>query len=103
MAEGVVEVLWTDRAKLTFNSIVDYLHDKWTHKEVENFIGRTSHFISTIMKYPEMCRASRKRPNIRIGIITRHTQIVYHFKPRKKQIVILYFWGTQQDPSRFKY
>ncbi len=50
-----------------------------------------------------MCRPSAKRKNIRIGILDKHTQIVYHYKPRKKQIELLLFWGMKQNPAKFKY
>ncbi len=50
-----------------------------------------------------MCRPSRKRKNIRIGLLNKHTQIIYEYKPFKKQIVLLLFWGMKQNPVNFKY
>ena len=50
-----------------------------------------------------MCRPSLKRKNVRIGIINKHTQVVYHYQPRKKEIVILLFWNFKQNPAKFKY
>ncbi len=101
MDEKVVrDILWTDRAKSTFESVVKYLSIEWSEREVVNFIQSTSDLISAIQSYPEMFKASRKLNNIRIGLITKHTQLIYQYKPRKKQIIILYFWGTQQNPKK---
>jgi hypothetical protein len=50
-----------------------------------------------------MCRPSQKRKNVRIAILNKHTQMVYHFKPRKKQLQILLFWNPKQNPAKFKY
>jgi len=50
-----------------------------------------------------MCRPSAKRKNVRIGIINKRTQLVYHYKPGKKQIEILLFWDPKQNPAKFKY
>ena len=62
MAEEIIEeVLWTDSAKKTFNSIVEYLKKEWSDREVEKFVNRTFDFLSTIQRYPEMCRPSVKR------------------------------------------
>jgi plasmid stabilization system protein ParE len=84
MAEEIVsEIQWTDSAKITFSKIVDYLHREWTEKEVEKFVNRTDDMLSTLKRYPEMCRPSTKRKNVRIGILDKHTQLVYHYKPRK--------------------
>jgi predicted transcriptional regulator len=74
MAEEVImEILWTDSAKLTFNNIVEYLRKERTPKEVEKFISGTKEWLSTLKRYPEMCRPSLKRKNTRIGILNKHT------------------------------
>ena len=104
MAEEIeLEIFWTDSAKISFGKIVDYLQKAWTDREVEKFVNRTDEWLSTLKRYPEMCRPSTKRKNTRIGILDKHTQIVYHYKPRKKQIELLLFWGMKQNPGKFKY
>ena len=104
MAEEVVlEICWTDSAKISFSKIVDYLKQAWSEKEVEKFVTRTEEMLLLLKRYPEMCRPSLKRKNVRIGILDKHTQLIYHYKPRKKQIEILLFWGTKQNPSKLKY
>ena len=104
MAEEIVqEILWTDSAKITFDNIVEYLREKWSEKEVEKFINRTTEMLSKLKHYPETCRPSAKRKFVRIGILSKQVQLVYHYKPGKKQIKILLFWGMKQNPAKFKY
>jgi plasmid stabilization system protein ParE len=104
MAEEVIrEILWTDSGKISFNKIVEYLREMWTEREVERFVNRTSEMLATLKRYPETCRPSSKRKNVRIGILNKHTQLVYHYKPRSKQLQILLFWNPKQDPAKFKY
>lgn len=104
MAEEVVdEVLWTSTAKRSFHSIMEYLEKEWSDKEIAKFIRETETFISALKCFPEMCRPSQKRKNIRIGILNKHTQIIYHYSPRKRQLEILLFWNFKQDPAKFKY
>jgi plasmid stabilization system protein ParE len=104
MAEEVVgEILWTNTAKTSFNKIIEYLRTEWTEKEVGKFVNQTEDLLSNLKRYPEMCRVSIKRRNVRIGIINRHTHIVYHYQPRKKQIVVLLFWHPKRNPAKFKY
>lgn len=104
MAEEVIEdVLWTNSAKISFNKIVEYLNEAWTEREIEKFITQTTELISNLKRQPEMCRPSSKRKNVRIGIINKRTQLIYHYKPRKKQIEILLFWDPKQNPAKFRF
>jgi plasmid stabilization system protein ParE len=99
----VEEIRWTDSAKIMFHKIIEWLRQEWTEREVDKFIQRTEDMLATLKRYPEMCRPSTKRKNVRIGILDKHTQLVYHYSPRKKQIVVLLFWGMKQNPAKFKY
>jgi plasmid stabilization system protein ParE len=104
MAEEIIlSIQWTERAKSTFNNIISYLETEWTEKEVSKFINRTQKVLETLKRYPEMCRPSQKRKDVRIAILNKHTQMVYHFKPRKKQLEILLFWNPKLNPAKFKY
>ena len=103
MAEEIIQIFWSDSARNSFSQIVTYLEREWSEKEVANFVQRVAKMLSTIQRYPEMCRASSKRKNVHICVLDKHTQIVYHYKRGKKQIEILLFWGMKQNPSKFKY
>lgn len=82
MAEELIdEVLWTPSAKNTFNHIIEYLRKEWTEKEVQKFVDCTVAMLSMLKRYPEMCRPSQKRKDVRIGILNKHTQLIYHYKP----------------------
>ena len=99
----ITSIKWTDNAKFNFNNIILYLQNKWTEREITKFISRTHQVLETLKRYPEMCRPSQKRKNVRIAILDKHTQMIYHFKPRKKQLEILLFWNFKQNPDKFKY
>jgi len=104
MAEEVVwEILWTESAKKSFNKIVEYLETNWTEREVSKFVNETIYLLSNLKRQPEMCRPSLKRKNVRIGIVNKHTQLVYHYQSRKKVIVVLLFWNPKQNPAKLKY
>jgi plasmid stabilization system protein ParE len=104
MGEEVIEeILWTDSAKSTFNNIVEYLRKEWSEREVQKFVNNTLEMISTLKRYPEMCRPSLKRKNVRIGILNKHTQLIYHYKPGKKKLEILLFWNFKRNPAKLKY
>lgn len=87
----ILEILWTDSAKSSFDNIINYLNEEWTEKEVEKFMARIIEMLETIKRYPEICRPSGRRKNVRTGIVNKHTQIVYHYTKRKKRIKIYCF------------
>lgn len=104
MAEEIVtEIFWTDSAKSSFDKIVEYLRREWTEREVAKFVNRTVDMLSTLKRHPEMCRPSAKMKYVRIGILDKHTQLFYHYKPGKKQLELLLFWGMKQNPVKLKY
>ncbi len=104
MAEEVVQaVSWSAGAKTSFNKIIEYLAAYWSPKEIENLVIRTEKIITVLKSYPDMGRPSAKRKGVRIFLLDRHTQIIYFYKPLKKEIVILHFWGMKQNPEKFKY
>lgn len=104
MAEEVIkEIIWTDTAKLTFDNIVEYLRKEWTEREVQKFIAATTKMLFKLKRFPEISRPSAKRTNVRIGIINKHTQIVYHYQLGKERIEILLFWNVKQNPRKLKY
>ena len=79
----IPEILWTNSAKRPFHNIIEYLRKEWSETEVEKFLTMADKFIISIKKYPEMCCPSLRRKNVRIGVLDKHTQIIYHFKPGK--------------------
>ena len=104
MAEEIVrEIAWTPRAAHSFNQILVYLQKEWSSKEVEQFVLTTTMFFAKLKRYPEMCRPSGKRKNVRIGILNKHTQLIYHYKPNKSRIEVLLFWNFKQNPADLKY
>lgn len=104
MAEEIVrEVLWTNTAEASFDKIVKYLNREWTEKEVAKFIQRTEDMIGALKCYPEIGRPSKKKKFVRIGILDKHTQLIYHYKPSSKTIKLFLFWGMKQNPAKLKY
>ena len=65
-------------------------------KEVQKFTGNVTAFLSALKQHPEMCRPSTKRKHVRVGILSRPTQLVYHYNTGTKQIQI-YFFGTLSE------
>jgi plasmid stabilization system protein ParE len=103
MDEIIKSIHWSYSATISFDKIIEYLKKNWTDREIKNFINRTNEVLNLLKRYPEMCRPSLKRKNVRIALLNKHTQMIYHFKPRKQEIEVLLFWGMKQDKTKLKY
>ncbi len=98
----MMNIVWTPRAKKEFNKVLDYLYDNWGLMEVENFIQQTDNVIDHIIENPEIFIQKSKKKNIYKGFITKHNSLFYKYKPRKREVVLLFFWDNRRDPAKLK-
>jgi plasmid stabilization system protein ParE len=96
------KIRWTKEANETFDKIIEYLENRWTGREIVNFINKTNQILKQISEHPEMFKSSSKM-KIRMGIITKQTSIFYQIDIQNKTIVLLSFWDNRQDHSKQKY
>nr|NQU91291.1 type II toxin-antitoxin system RelE/ParE family toxin [Bacteroidota bacterium] len=96
------KVRWTPEAEETFDFIIYYLNNRWTEREIINFVTKANHLIDQIAEHPKMFRLSSKR-NIRVGFITHQTSLFYQISETENLILLLSFWDNRQDPEKRKY
>ena len=84
------KVRWTKEANETFDKIIEYLENRWTDREIVNFVNKTNQVLKQISEQPEMFKPSFKM-KIRMGIITKQTSIFYQIDNQNKTIVLLSF------------
>ena len=54
-----MKISWTPRARITYHSILDFLGEVWTQKELQRFVDDVEKVLGLIKKNPEMFEASR--------------------------------------------
>ena len=96
-------IVWTNEAYLTYEKIISYLLDNFSNKEIERFSNIVQRKINLIASNPNIYRKSQKFTNVHYTIILNRVLLVYRYKPRKKLIEILQFWGARQNPKNFKF
>ncbi len=92
----VKPVFWTHEAEKTFNTIIVYLQEKWSEKEVSNFLYLTENVIELISRYPAIFRKTNET-GMREALITKHQLIIY--QEYEERIDLLVFWDTRKDPN----
>ena len=66
---------WTNEAIDNLEEILDYLHYKWTIKEVNNFKLKLSKFIELIQSNPNLFPSSDKLPRHFLSTIRKETYL----------------------------
>jgi plasmid stabilization system protein ParE len=94
-----LKLVWSKRAEQGYASIVRYLEEEWTDKEVSNFVRETKHFFDLLKENPHMLESTGSQKYLYRGPINRLTILTYRYKPRKKEIVLVNIRGARQKPQ----
>lgn len=99
----VKEVVWTVRATTTYWEVIDYLAAEFSEKTVIDFVTTVHNKIELISANPMLFRKSISQKNVFITVIHKRLTLTYRYKPLKKRIELLVFWGTRKNPKNFPY
>ncbi len=92
------EIIWTRRSIVSFNLIIEYLENEWDAKVTAAFVKRTYTIIDLLALYSKLVSIEESEKLIRGFVITKHNQLFY--REIKKEIIILNFFDTRQNPQR---
>ncbi|RLD61352.1 MAG: hypothetical protein DRJ05_02820 [Bacteroidetes bacterium] len=98
-----MKLKWTPTARKTYFSVLDYLYENWTEKEMRSFVDKVEHVLISIKENPFLFESSVKMKNIRKCTITPQNKLFYRVKPRKKEIHLIMFWDNRRNPIKLKY
>ncbi len=93
-------VIWSDRAITEYKNTILYLFDKWSEKEALNLRKEVDHQILRITTHTGQFICVSKRRKIRKCIITKHNSLF--FRETAKEIQIISFFDTRQNPSKLR-
>jgi plasmid stabilization system protein ParE len=91
-----LNVIFTDEANDTFESIGEQIRAKWGDKELNEFRKRTYKVVETISKFPLVFQAAGKTESVRKAFIHKNCSMLYEIK--SDRIEILFFWDNRQEP-----
>jgi plasmid stabilization system protein ParE len=94
-------VEWSKEAELTFIQTVIQIREKWTEREVENFVARAEKVIEFIGHNPILYPYS-KIGFVHRAVISKQTSLYYHVTTGNR-VILLSFEDNRQNPSKLKY
>lgn len=99
----VYKVVWTLKALQTYIENMHYLETAWTEKEVKTFAFTVEKKVSVLSKQPGIgSPRNKKQQNIRHTVLYKRVSLIYRINSKEKEIELLRFWNTYQNPSKLK-
>jgi hypothetical protein len=93
-----MNITWSTYAKLSYYEELDFINNKWTIREVENFIILVEKF--TIQLSSNTARGKYYPNNdIYSKVISKQTTVFYRIDPKRKAIELLLFWNNKRNPD----
>jgi plasmid stabilization system protein ParE len=92
-----MEVIWTEKATLTFETLASYIDNDFGRLSAQKFIAKADSVIRTIANHPYAYKQSSVREKVRKAFVTKQCSLFYEIKD--DFVVLLYFWDNRQKPS----
>lgn len=90
------QIIWTDTAEQDYLQNIDYLLERWTVKETENFIQKVDEFLAIIESKPKTFQKANYRDTHFVVIVK---QITLFYSIDGKNVNLLRFWNNTKDPN----
>ncbi|SRR5260370_39113264 len=95
------KIVWTKRALVKFDKIIDYLESEWGEGVTRTFVNKTYDILDLISDHTELGTLENPEKNIRGFLLTKHNRLFY--RATEKEIVLLNFFDTRSGPKRKKF
>jgi len=93
----VKKIIWTPESEKSFETILTYLQQKWSQREIIKFIKKTDEVINHIQHFPLSYRHAGIG-DTREAVITKQTILIYRVSG--STLYLVYFWNTSKNPSK---
>ena len=91
-----MQVIWSKKAEITFEVIVNYIEAKFGKKSTLKFILKVDEIVVSIQKHPLQYQASPNFFNVRKAVVSKQCTLFYEVN--KTDIHLLYFWDNRKEP-----
>ena len=94
------KIFWTDEAINILESILTYLKNNWTQREIDNFKKKLGNQIKLIENNPGIFPLSKYNSRLRKAVLSKQTTIFYEVSGQI--IYLVYLFNNQQSIEKIK-
>lgn len=81
----------------TFESILEFIEEKWSRKSRDQALEKVLSKFNQISTQPRSCPESNVQPNVFKCVVTKQTSFFYRIL--KEEIEIIFFYDNRQKPD----
>lgn len=97
----MVQIIWTELARLEYWENIEYLEREWTLNEVYNFMDKTGDLIGLLEKKNLTFKPTNYEGIFQVTV-TKQITLFYRIL-ENKDIELLRFWNNYQEPKKLKF
>ncbi|WP_281238736.1 type II toxin-antitoxin system RelE/ParE family toxin [Flavobacterium praedii] len=94
-----LSIRWTPQAEKGLDSVLLYLEEFWSIKEILQLEEKIKQVTRLIILYPELFPKSETHQLLHKAIIDKNNYLVYRVNTKRSRIEIVNFRGTKQNPK----
>jgi plasmid stabilization system protein ParE len=95
-----LKVSWSKEAREALVTVIAYLEENWTDKEIRKFSSKVEEQISLISIKPKTYKKSKRLLGTHECLLTKHNSLFYTYTDTYLFIVTI--WDNRQEPSKLK-
>lgn len=81
------KIVWTNKALINLDNVIQYLTDNWTEKEISKFFRKLDSRINIISQRPLLYPLTSNRKDVRRSVLT--SQLTIYYRINKESVEIL--------------
>jgi plasmid stabilization system protein ParE len=97
--KSTYKIVWSDEALNSLRDIIEYLENRWTRKEIENFARLLDKQLELIASNPYLFPKGSQSNSVRKSVLTRQTSIYYSIKG--KEVHLISIFDNRRRPKNF--
>lgn len=90
------EVIFSPNALSTLDDLHEIILKKWGQIIADEFLSKLWRIMDLLKENPLIFKSSENMPNVRLGLVERHTSFLYVVN--EKNVNILCFWNNSIKP-----
>lgn len=92
------KIIWSPKAQEDYAGIIDFVLQRWTLKEVQQFVDQVENTIS-ILQIGNIEFRKTKYRKLHVAVISEQISVYYRIHS-SKMVEIVRFWDNRQRPSK---
>jgi plasmid stabilization system protein ParE len=98
--ESTYKLIWSDNAIRNLKSIITYLENAWTEKEIRKFVQLLNRQLILVQTNPYLFPLIKKSINLRKAVLSKQISVYYQIETNHIRVISLF--DNRQNPNKIE-